>query len=264
MNKKIIDINIVDEREPYLINTFEIGFSVEIGRSHCYYNIEMKEKEDVIHFVNSFNEEILNHKSDYFLTLIPSFVQKESERTPIKDMIDRILEEYNEYLKSKSLGEEQKIEFNLNRFIKQKDKNTNEGIKISNAKITSYYDQYGRQRKILINKSIDFKSPISLYSPKSEVIQSYDGYDLYFMSVHNLFESNDYHEIIVNSDDNYYYLTLFVRELSYSGFFKELNEKDKNKNTIQISVDKKTLDLSMIDVVDDIFKGLKLKNYIFR
>lgn len=264
MNKKIIDINIIDERDPYLVNTFEIGFSVEIGRSHCYYTIEMKDKNNVIHFVNSFNDEISNHKSDYFLTLIPSFVKKESERILIKNMIDGILKEYNEYLKSKKLGEEQKIELNLNRFIRQKDKKTNEGIKISNATITSYYDQYGRQRKILINESIDFKEPFALYSPKSEIVQSYDGYDFYIMSSHKLFEVDDYHEIIVDSDDNYYYLTLFVQELSYSGFFKELNEKDKNKNTIQISVDKKTLDLSMIDVVDDIFKGLKLKNYIFR
>lgn len=255
-NNTIHEINVVDMDKPDFLNCYIVMFSIHYhSRDNDYnysenrgYSIKFENVENVIRFINCFNEE--------------------AEHNGVISTLKKLAEE----MKNEEFEFFQFVCYHFN-----EDDYKDERVKsFKKAEIEDYFDEYGRRREVLVNTKFSPFTNIEMYSNEDLIALECEDNNSktipklsYFLwlndgDLENVpFDKDFLHTYIFEETDSHYHVRFNPSQLDRYGFIPALKNEYKGfGSSILVLIDKETLQLYSEE--EPVFNNFKVRNKSFR
>nr|WP_229650472.1 hypothetical protein [Vibrio splendidus]MCC4883123.1 hypothetical protein [Vibrio splendidus] len=190
---------------PAIIDQYELSFILNSGKQSIYLAFHIRNPLHAMAFANYFN---VNKASLSLSDIVSSYIGDLPESCILDAYFKSVQEDLNE------------AEY-----------------KLTDVEIQRYYDVFGRELKVNINKEIDFNERFVFYRKVPNGDESC-GLDVCVVYSERLI----CHEEFVREEDRYAYCNIDTSSLVYSGWVSALPEHIGD--TVEVKIDKQSLSVS--------------------
>ncbi len=248
--KQIDYVNVIERTAPSFLNCFLIDIyydykDVDKNYGHsCSSNIEIKDEKNMIKIINTLNTDI--EEFGFIKTLENLYDIFKDKEPDFKLSIESILKEI---------------------------KNENISVNFKDVNVVCYFDQYGRRRELLINRSFSPHFNMEIYGdlPLMDLDEEKPSKSIPKASYVLCLNDSDFDDVGRNKDFEYtylfdetethYHLRLNPSSLLRYGFLLDFENEYSYSDSILVLVDKQTLKLSSKQ--EPLFDSLKIRNRDF-
>lgn len=222
---KIESIELLHMDDPFYVNKWIVQFQISYDKSCTFLELPLETKEEAMLFCNTFNEKL--ETSNGFDTL-----SSMSALFPKNELLNLFYKDYKSHEPT-----------------------------LTPASIMAYYDQFGRERRFLVNKRFCPESTFHLYSDVDYLLDD-DGYKFkHFDIMFFLERDEDTDQLIFDENECEYLFRLNIEKLSRYGFIPQLSNTYSINDSIDLFVNKKDLSV-IVPKEENAFKSLFVRNQV--